>query len=265
MKIERPAAVKTGTTNNYHDNWTIGYTPSLLVGVWVGNSDYQAMRDVNGLTGAAPIWQETIRGLLRGKPVEEFKQPEGMVRMEVCTFSGMLPTPLCERTSQEWFIDGTQPTLPDNVYKLVRLDKTTGTLAGPETQAGQQEPVLVLDLPVQAQRWAHSQGIRLLSDYQGTASVPGGLVLTSPQPGAVYSLSSKLDPSSQQIPVQVLAGAGLGQVILYMDGQVLERFTAPPYTHWWQLQAGTHVFSAAAVGSDGHVVESEKVEITVTK
>ena len=54
LKLDRTAAVKTGTTTNFHDNWTIGYTPDLVVGVWVGNSGYEAMHNVTGLTGAAP-------------------------------------------------------------------------------------------------------------------------------------------------------------------------------------------------------------------
>ncbi len=61
LKLDRTAAVKTGTTTNFHDNWTIGYTPDLLVGVWVGNSNYEAMKNVTGVTGAAPIWNETMR------------------------------------------------------------------------------------------------------------------------------------------------------------------------------------------------------------
>ena len=64
LKLDRTAAVKTGTTTNFHDNWTIGYTPDLLVGVWVGNSGYEAMHNVTGLTGAAPIWNEVMRQLL---------------------------------------------------------------------------------------------------------------------------------------------------------------------------------------------------------
>ncbi|MCL4825323.1 MAG: hypothetical protein KJZ57_14010, partial [Anaerolineales bacterium] len=90
LKIDRPAAVKTGTTTNFHDNWTIGYTPDLVVGVWVGNSDYKAMKDVTGLTGAAPIWHETIRKTLEGRPKTDFVRPEGLVQAEVCALSGLL-------------------------------------------------------------------------------------------------------------------------------------------------------------------------------
>ncbi len=273
LKIERPAAVKTGTTTNFHDNWTVGYTPSLVVGVWVGNSDYQAMRDVNGLTGAAPIWQEIIRALLRGKPVETFIRPEGLVQQAVCTLSGRLPTPLCAGTGLEWFLDGTQPTQPDNVYKQIWLDSASGGLANAETPFERRQALTVLDLPVQAQRWAHSQGLRLLSDYRtygyfpfsANTAQPAGLNMLSPLPGAVYSLSSQLSSSVQQLPVQTLAGPELTGVSLWADGGQLASFSAGPYVTWWPLSAGAHRFWAQGVNAAGQVVRSETVEITVAK
>jgi penicillin-binding protein 1C len=266
LKIDRPAAVKTGTTTNFHDNWTVGYTPSLVVGVWVGNSDYQAMHDVNGLTGAAPIWQEVLRSLLRGQPEEEFVQPDGIVQETICTYSGLLPTPLCDKTHLEWFIEGTQPMQPDTIYRQIWLDVATGALANDTTPSTRRKPVTVLDLPPAAQRWAHSQGLSLLSDFVAvseTTSAP--LLLLSPQPGASYRISDQFDASSQQIPVQVVAGAGVSQISLWVDGAQLAAFDAPPYVAWWQLQEGAHRFWAQGVASDGSVVSSAKVEIIVTR
>jgi 1A family penicillin-binding protein len=74
---DRPIAAKTGTTNNYKDAWTIGYTPSLVAGVWVGNNDNTEMRrGAGGSTVAAPIWNEYMKRVLGDTPVEEFKKPE---------------------------------------------------------------------------------------------------------------------------------------------------------------------------------------------
>ncbi len=64
LKISRPAAVKTGTTNDFRDNWTIGFTRHLLVGVWAGNATGQVMKDVTGLSGAAPIWRDFMESVL---------------------------------------------------------------------------------------------------------------------------------------------------------------------------------------------------------
>jgi len=73
----RPIAAKTGTTNDYHDAWTMGYTPSIVTGVWVGNSDNTAMkRGADGSVVAAPIWHDFMQKVLGDTPVEEFRTPE---------------------------------------------------------------------------------------------------------------------------------------------------------------------------------------------
>lgn len=87
----RPAAAKTGTTQDWRDNWTIGYTPDLVVGVWAGNTDNEPMRHVSGVTGAAPIWHDVMEELHKGRPAREFTVPEGLVEQAVCADNGLLP------------------------------------------------------------------------------------------------------------------------------------------------------------------------------
>lgn len=110
LNIGRPAAAKTGTTTDSRDNWVVGYTPSVVVGVWVGNPDNRAMVNATGLTGAGPIWHHFIRQVLAGTPPEPFPQPDGLVRVDICLPSGLLATPDCPTRRAEWFIPGTQPT-----------------------------------------------------------------------------------------------------------------------------------------------------------
>ena len=74
-----PTAVKTGTSNDFVDNLTVGYTPSLVTGVWAGNDDNSAMNNVIGITGAGPIWHDAMMMALQGKPVEHFTNPGGVV------------------------------------------------------------------------------------------------------------------------------------------------------------------------------------------
>ena len=102
----RPVAAKTGTTNDYRDAWTMGYTPSLVTGVWVGNSDNTEMkRGADGSVVAAPIWHDYMQKVLGDTPVETFKKAE-------------IPV------TGKPMIDGQA-----NVEKLVKLDKITGKLA----------------------------------------------------------------------------------------------------------------------------------------
>ena len=60
LSLPFPAAAKTGTTNDFRDNWTLGYTPDLAVGVWIGNADYSVMNNTTGLSGAAPVWNRVM-------------------------------------------------------------------------------------------------------------------------------------------------------------------------------------------------------------
>lgn len=83
-----PAAVKTGTSENYRDAWTIGYTPNLVVGVWMGNNDNSPMNRVAGSLGAAPIWKNLMGKFVPEKGSIEFKKPDGIVQATVCITTG---------------------------------------------------------------------------------------------------------------------------------------------------------------------------------
>ena len=76
LRLNRPAAAKTGTTTDWRDNWTIGYTPDLVTGVWVGNADNKPMERVSGITGAGPIWHDFMQEALKGKPIQDFTRPD---------------------------------------------------------------------------------------------------------------------------------------------------------------------------------------------
>jgi penicillin-binding protein 1C len=131
-------SVKTGTTNDFRDNWTIGFTPQYLVATWVGNNDNTPMNSalVSGITGAAPIWNKLMRKALEGKPDLWPKQPDGIVGARVCSVSGLLPpnddpgNPGCP-IRFEYFIKDTVPTAREQLKQNVLIDKSTGDLAEP--------------------------------------------------------------------------------------------------------------------------------------
>ena len=102
-------AVKTGTTNNLRDNWTIGYTPKYLAVVWVGNNDNTPMSYVaSGVTGASPIWNQIMKYLLSDSQPVTFTPPEGMKKIQLCGKTGQLACDSCNG-SWEYFVDGTAP------------------------------------------------------------------------------------------------------------------------------------------------------------
>ncbi len=112
LHLDRPAAAKTGTTNDYRDSWTVGYTPDLAVGVWVGNADNSPMADVAGLFGAAPIWHTFMVVALQDRPARAFERPAGVVAAEVCTDSGARPA-ACPARRTEIFTSDRLPPGPE--------------------------------------------------------------------------------------------------------------------------------------------------------
>jgi len=108
--IGRPAAGKTGTTDDYRNAWFIGFTPYLSTSVWVGNDDNSPMRKVVGGTVPARIWASFMKAAVEGIPPEDWKKPEGVIVSTVCGTSGLLATRDCPNPRQEVFIQGTEPT-----------------------------------------------------------------------------------------------------------------------------------------------------------
>ena len=171
LKLTQPAAVKTGTTNDYKDNWTLGYTPYMTVGVWVGNADNTAMINSTGVTGAAPIWHDFFETVFKtpevlevlrpgpGAPLQQtFVRPPGVVEAEICAIG-----PTCARKERELFLTEAKPPKDDPAWQVVNVvsfqaDKTTRSCAARPGDAGA-KPMTVLKLPTdndekkEAQTW----------------------------------------------------------------------------------------------------------------
>ncbi|MGQ9494276.1 MAG: penicillin-binding protein 1C [Anaerolineae bacterium] len=275
LVLSRPAAAKTGTTTDWRDNWTIGYTPDLVVGVWVGNANNSPMVNVSGISGAAPIWHNFMEEALRGKPVQDFIRPSGMVQVEICAESGMLPNPYCPHRRFEWFITGREPQEKCSMHQLVKLDRRTGELATPNTPPEYVRETVGTFLPPEAAEWAHEQhsatGIRyflastLPETSRATSTAQPGIVLTNPNPNAIYRLVPNLPATNQRIEIRALPVglANFAQVRLYVDEQLLTTLDQPPYAALWTLQPGQHTFRAEGISPSGQTWHSPPVQITV--
>jgi membrane peptidoglycan carboxypeptidase len=135
-KTRRPAALKTGTSNDTKDLFAVGYVappadpnaPAIVTGVWAGNSDNSPGHAVMSLELAAPIWHAFMAEVTAKTPVADFVQPPGIVSVTVDAYSGMLPGPYTTRTWSEIFIAGTEPTRADDTKIPVDVDTVTNTL-----------------------------------------------------------------------------------------------------------------------------------------
>jgi len=156
---DRKVAAKTGTTNGFKDNYTMGFTPQLTVGVWVGNTDNESMENVTGLSGAAPIWNAVMRKFHENLPATWYDRPPGIVDRAICQPSGLLPTPECQDQRTELFVAGTEPTISDNVWQAFDIDRESGLLAGPTTPPERIEKRVFQILPREAADWVRESGL----------------------------------------------------------------------------------------------------------
>lgn len=202
LRLSRPVAAKTGTTDDWRDNWTIGYTPDLVTGVWVGNADNSEMEHISGITGAGPLWHNFMERVLVGTPVKNFVEPKGMRWVEVCNESGLLSTELCptDHRHQDIFLEERVPTQNDNVWLKIKIDKTNGQLGSDTCPPDTVEEKLFTVYPPEARQWAIEHNIPQppvdkspnCPDPVGTPVVEGGgnasvINVTSPREGDLVS------------------------------------------------------------------------------
>jgi 1A family penicillin-binding protein len=267
LNIGRPAAAKTGTTTDTRDNWIVGYTPNLVTGVWVGNADNTPMVDVSGISGAGPIWNTYMRAVLLGQPELTFAVPDGLTRVRVCSPSGMLPTPACQQTRDEWFIAGTEPAAPDTIWQTVALDRRTGLLADAHTPDADLVNRVYEVLPQEARDWALRNNLPQPPSGAAlrVAASDDRLRLLEPDPYTSFELSPQLPPATQRLRLTVGAPANTARVTYVLDGEVLGTVTEEPWALWWPLALGEHTLVARAELADGSLLESEPIPFTVVR
>ena len=145
----RPAAYKTGTTQDNRDVAAYGYlappedplAPALAVGVWMGNSNNEPNNGSLSLDSSAPLWSRILQEISAGQPIRDFVRPDGLVNAQVDSFSGLLPGPYTINTVNEVFIDGTVPKQIDDLHVALDIDQATGLLwqdgcVGPKVTQG---------------------------------------------------------------------------------------------------------------------------------
>ncbi|HET7472241.1 MAG TPA: transglycosylase domain-containing protein [Candidatus Limnocylindrales bacterium] len=134
--VRRPAAYKTGTTNDNRDVHAYGFlappkdpkAAGLVVGVWMGNSDNSPDTDTLSLGSSAPLWSRILTDVSRGQPIAQFKPPKGLVTEQIDAFTGYRPGPYTTKRVNELFIAGTQPTETDDFHRSVDIDSASGLL-----------------------------------------------------------------------------------------------------------------------------------------
>lgn len=261
-------AVKTGTTNEWKDGWTVGFTPSLAAGVWVGNNSGKLMnRNADGSVVAAPIWKNFMAEALKDLPNEQFTEPAGIKRVTVDAVSGKLPTEYTPDVKTEIFADYAVPTQHDDVHVPIKVDSLTGLpateLTPPDQTSIRVYRVLHSEKPNDPNwenpvvTWARANGYIYPTD-SGSTLPPGEfndnllVDIIQPQEGATISTLPF------QVSVSASSSSGIARIDLFLDGQFIESKTAEPFIFSVnkKLPDGQHTLAVHAVDTQGYSTDT---------
>jgi penicillin-binding protein 1C len=236
--LEFPFAVaaKTGTSQAYHDNWTIGFSRHVTVGVWVGNFDRSPLRDSTGVTGAGPIFHAVMLAAERRYPQDEWDLAlppapsgrDGLRERGVCALSGLAANEWCPVRRREW-LPAESELLPCSWHHL-------------------DDGRLMTIWPAEYHEWARRQGlleVRKVAEVTRVSKVlePGdGFRIASPADGSTYLIDPTLRREFQSLSLRVVSSSH-GAIEWWIDGRPVVRTSAQPAASW-SLTPGTHTFLA---------------------
>jgi len=271
----RPAGAKTGTTNDYRDAWTVGYTPSLVAGVWAGNNDNTPMKKSGGFTAAAPIWNEFMSKATASMPVEHFNDYEksetgkpiidGNLPFEQTIKIDKHTGKLATEFTPESFIEEQTYTIAHNILYYVKRDNPLGDApkdpakydwqyenwesAVQEWVAKNTEGEFISDLPPMEE-----------DDVHTAENQPKIHIMTPPG-------GQTIDSETLVAHVKTNAPRGVIGVKYYLDGYLISNERSYPYSLNYKLskffKAGKHKLRAV-VYDDVENADAQEVEITTT-
>lgn len=224
LDFDFPVMIKTGTSQNYRDNWTVAVTPDHTIGVWVGNFNGDPMQNVSGVTGAAPIAHHIVDYLYQRKPWQVWNDESHLEKMKVCALSGKLPTRYCDHTRLE-YVKEPEKMEPCDFHVVRRIDRRNGLLAGPSCPKAVVVSQIFVDLPDrfsqwQQQYWSDSQAPLRYSPYCSVqdsvqdASTSVGLKILSPDDGAVYRIDLHRPKEAQFISLKTTRTSRLYKIFM---------------------------------------------------
>ena len=236
LEFPFPVAVKTGTSQAYHDNWTVGFTREVTVGVWVGNFDRSPLRGSSGVTGAGPIFHAVMLAAQRraGGTGNAFADaaladpPDGLVEREICVVSGMPANPWC----------------PSKRREHVPADSDDG----PCSWHHQSDDGLITEWPPEYREWARSSGLAaprspstariVVRHAPATLEGRPALAIASPPTGATYLIDPTLRREYQTLPLRAVSERP-GRLDWHVDGRAFGT-TSSESALAWPLTPGIH-------------------------
>jgi penicillin-binding protein 1C len=281
LELPFEAAVKTGTTRNFRDNLTIGFTPQLLTAVWVGNADASPMENISGVDGAAPIWADFMTIALESVPKEKFTIPENLVELEICEISGLLPNEYCRERIYELFVKGTEPVSEDNYHQLFWINTENNRIVPEECKNNYSSSILkqkvLVAYPRELQKWVVQNGLSLpqfepcaLSNAYSDSYSSGypteeanTIIVHTPANSDEYALDYTIPLKDQRIPLRVTVPVNTISVKYYIDGKEVGIRDEQPYTFLWLPESGSHELEVEAILNNNTRVRSSEIGFLV--
>ena len=271
-------SVKTGTTDDKRDNWAIGWTPSFVVGAWVGNNDNSPMLKVaSGVSGATPIWNRIFKEILKDQNNEDFNKPDSVVEMEVDSLTGTKPHG--GPTRKEFFLKGTEPENFNNVYKKIKVSKVTGKIANfveiATNNFEEKEFVFFSEAdPVSTDgknrwqegidKWLAGSGDYKDAKYHPPTETSAGaedkvtMIIKEPKNETRY------DDHDVDVWGEAYSTKEIQKLELYIDGILKKTIDGSSYHEKINFDTGAHRVRFKGYDKDGRTAESDEIKIGVS-
>ncbi|MBU2543206.1 transglycosylase domain-containing protein [Patescibacteria group bacterium] len=273
LNTGRPIAVKTGTTNDQRDNWTIGWSQKIMVGTWVGNNDNSPMKQVaSGVTGASPIWRRIILAALeQGYGTPEWVVPEGVEQVQVDSLSGY-PSHNSFPEKTEYVLRGTLPSLPDPIHTKLKLCRGEDKLANDaRIAAGDYDEreyiVIQLDDPVSrdgknrwqeaVNAWIEAQNDSRYKPPTESCGEASDVFVEMKKP----ENEKKYETEDIEVVVRAESGEGIEKIEIIVNGEVRETVNDREYKGKLNLFKGRYEVWAKAYSRGDKSKETNKVKI----
>lgn len=260
LEFEFEVAAKTGTSKGFRDNWVLGYTASVTVGVWVGNFDGSPMQKVSGITGAGPIFHAFVTAaekapIPKSLPLSKWdgssvlRERYALQRVEICPLSGQRRGEHCPQSIQEYTPLDVE-LLTCEWHRELMLDRRNGLLAGPDCPSGETTRRKFELYPDEYAAWAKAAN-RPVAPTQFSANCPAlataesstALRIKSPIDGSRFVLDPDRAPELQHLKIEALAPASAATLTLLVNDQPVGK-SKRPFEFFWQLEAGSFRFVA---------------------
>ncbi len=242
LELPFSVAAKTGTSKGFRDNWAVGATVAFTVGVWVGNFDGSPMRDVSGVTGAAPLLRDVLLRLHRSGVPQRPPRPAQLEQHRLCALSGGLATAACGPTAHEWLRPDQMPG---------RCTWHVATDGGPRLQ-----------VPPEFRAWALSNPAIAADLSDAFSDDHSQLAILQPRPGSHYLLTPALPHTQQQLALRARVPDPQWRLRWTMDDAVLATLPADKPL-LWSLAPGAHLVVVEALDRATRVVGRDSARFHV--